>query len=350
MALPARLGGLGIINPSHKSTIHYSNSNSITAPLVDLIVQQSKICPPETRSIQMDAKNRSRTRQRQNEKAEANEIANKLPSNLQRAIEVSSEKGASTWLTTLPIDDHGFALHKGAFQDALCLRYGWHPERLPSRCVCDQKFTVEHALSCSRGGFPSIRHNEIRDITAEFLTEVCHGVGTEPSLQPVTGETLAQRSANSEDGARVDVVAENFWGRDRQRAFFDIRVFNPFAPSYRNTSLTQCYRRNELEKRRAYDERIREVEHGSFSPLVFSAAGGMGATANVVYKRIASLIADKHNKPYSKTMNWLRCRLSFSLLRSAVMCLRGSRSSLHHPISSCGEIDLAMAEGQGLQF
>ena len=74
----------------------------------------------------------------------------------------------------------------------------------------------------------------------------------------------------------------------------------------------------------------------------------MGATANVVYKRISSLIVDKHNKPYSKTMNWLRCKLSFSLLRSAVMCLYGSRSSLHHPINSFGgEIDLAMAESQG---
>ncbi|CAB4028227.1 Angiopoietin-related 3 [Paramuricea clavata] len=78
---------------------------------------------------------------------------------------------------------------------------------------------------------------------------------------------------------------------------------------------------NELEKRKAYDERIREVEHGSFSPLVFSTAGGMGATANVVYTRIASLIAEKHGKPYSKTINWLRCRLSFSLLRSAIICL-----------------------------
>ncbi|CAB4009121.1 Hypothetical predicted protein [Paramuricea clavata] len=86
----------------------------------------------------------------------------------------------------------------------------------------------------------------------------------------------------------------------------DVRVFNPFAPSYRNTSLSQCYRKNELEKRRAYDERIREVEHGSFSPLVFSTAGGMGATANVVYKRIASLMTEKHGKPYSKTINWLR--------------------------------------------
>ena len=77
------------------------------------------------------------------------------------------------------------------------------------------------------------------------------------------------RSANREDGARLDIVAENFWGRDQQRAFFDVQVFNPFTPSYRNTSLGQCYRRNELEKRRAYDERIREVEHRSFSPLVF---------------------------------------------------------------------------------
>ena len=119
------------------------------------------------------------------------------------------------------------------------------------------------------------------------------------------------------------------------------------APSYRNTSLSQCYRRNELEKRRVYNERIREVEHGSFSPLVFSTAGGMGTTANVVYKRIASLIADKHGKPYSKTINWMRCRLSFSLLRSAIMCFRGARSYLHRPICSFkGEIDLALAEGR----
>ena len=221
------------------------------------------------------------------------------------------------------------------------------PSTSSLQLVCDQKFTIEHVLSCSRGGFPSIWHNKIRDITTELLTEVCYGVGVKPGLQPVTVETFLYRSANREDGARLDVVAEIFWGRDRQRAFFDVRVFNPFAPSYRNTSLSQCYRKNELEKRRAYDERIREVEHGSFSPLVFSTAGGMGATANVVYKRIASLIAEKHGKPYRKTINWLRCRLSFSLLRSAIMRLRGSRSSLHNPINSFGgEIELALVEGR----
>ena len=83
-------------------------------------------------------------------------------------------------------------------------------------------------------------------------------------------------------------MAVNFWGRDQQRAFFYVRVFNPFKPSYRNTFLAQCHRKNELEKRWAYDERIREIEHGSFSPLVFFTAGGMSQTATVVYNRIAS--------------------------------------------------------------
>ena len=91
----------------------------------------------------------------------------------------------------------------------------------------------------------------IRDITAELLTEVCYGVGVEPCLQPVPDEAFSYKSANREDGARLDIVAENFCGRDRQRAFFDVRVFNPFAPSYRNTSLPQCYRINERGKKKS---------------------------------------------------------------------------------------------------
>ena len=160
---------------------------------------------------------------------------------------------------------------------------------------------------------------------------------------------FAYRTANTDDGARLDVVAESFWGRDRQSAFFDIRVFNPLAPSYLSTSLAQCYRRNEMEKRRAYDERVREIEHGSFAPLVFSTSGGMGNTATVVYKRIATLHAEKFDKPYSKTIHWLRCRLTFSLLRSAIMCLRGSRSTVHHPSTHLNrgyDIDLVCAEGR----
>ena len=133
--------------------------------------------------------------------------------------------------------------------------------------------------------------------------------------------------------SRLDVAADDFWGRDRSRAYFDVRVFCPFAQSHRNTSLSQCYRKNELEKKRCYEQRIREIEHGSFSPLVFSTSGGMGPTATTVYKRIASMMAQKQDKPYSRTLHWIRCKLSYSLLRSAIRCLRGARSNIHQPAS-----------------
>ena len=346
MALPVRLGGLGIINPTKNNTSHHQSSENITAPLVSLILEQSHTYHQEAKAEQLRAKKEAVKQHKQRDTAAAVELEDSLPNNMKRAMQVSSEKGASSWLATLPIAEHGFALHKGAFRDALCLRYGWRPSHLLSHCICGHHFTVEHAFICSRGGFPSIRHNELRDITAGLLTEICRNVGTEPPLQPLSGEQLRLRSLNREDGARLDIAAVNFWGRDRNRAFFDIRVFSPFAQSHRNTSLSQCYKKNEQEKKRAYDQRIREVERGSFSPLVFSTSGGMGPTANVVYKRIASMIAEKHKKTYSKTLHWIRCKLSYSLLRSAVMCLRGERSSTHQPAVSTDTMDLACHEGR----
>jgi len=176
------------------------------------------------------------------------QIAPLLPPNLQRILTLSSEKGTSSWLSVLPIEDHRFALHKGAFCDALCLYYGWLPEGLPSKCVCGSGFTVDHAMNCSSGGFPTIRHNELRDFTATVLSEVCHDVAIEPVLQRLTRENLHYATANVEDEARLDVSAWGFWGSRYQRSFFDVRVFNPSASSYRNTAVASLYRRFEWEK------------------------------------------------------------------------------------------------------
>ena len=53
------------------------------------------------------------------------------------------------------------------------------------------------------------------------------------------------------------------------------------------------YRKHESIKRRIYEERVREVEHGTFTPLVMSLTGGLGRAANVCYKRLASMLASK---------------------------------------------------------
>ena len=64
-----------------------------------------------------------------------------------------------------------------------------------------------------------------------MLTKVCHGVTTEPRLQPLSGESLTHRSANTEDGARLDIAMYGFWGGRFEKAFVDVRVFNPSAQS-----------------------------------------------------------------------------------------------------------------------
>ena len=181
-ALPARLGGLGILDPCRTSALHYSTCETISAPLVRLILDQSETYAPEIKEAQARMRNNARKFHRQYETRTANDLKEDLSTKLQKTLTICSEKGASSWLSALPISEHGFALHKGAFRDALCLRYDWRPSHLPSHCVCGQHFTIKHALSCSRDGFPSIRHNEIRNITADLLSGVCHSVGTEPSF------------------------------------------------------------------------------------------------------------------------------------------------------------------------
>ena len=57
------------------------------------------------------------------------------------AVKLAVEKGASSWLTAIPVDEYGFALHKSAF---IALRYGWLPLRTPANCACGTSFSVEH--------------------------------------------------------------------------------------------------------------------------------------------------------------------------------------------------------------
>ena len=43
--------------------------------------------------------------------------------------------------------------------------------------------------------------------------------------------------------------------------------------------------------------------------------------------------AIKKGEEYSTTMSWIRFKVSFALLSSALLCLRGSRSPRHVPLN-----------------
>jgi len=114
---------------------------------------------------------------------------------LQWAVECCTEKGSSSWLSALPLERYGFALHKGEFIDAICFRYGYLPSWLPSHCVCGKD-----------------------------------------------GENLCYRSAIQDDDARVDIRASSFW---RCLHHLTLRVFNCFAASNSSSTLTTVFRKHE---------------------------------------------------------------------------------------------------------
>ena len=86
-------------------------------------------------------------------------------------------------------------------------------------CACGHQFSCDHAMICKKGGFVSLRHNELRDIISEMLSEVCKDVKREPELQPLTGEKLRYKTANTDQRARLDLSARDFWNRG-EKAFF----------------------------------------------------------------------------------------------------------------------------------
>ena len=205
------------------------------------------------------------------------------------------------------------------------MRFGLPLPRLPSKCVCDKAFSVEHALSCLRGGFVHIRHNDIRDFTAELLSEVCNDVSIEPLLTPLSGEKFTHKTANTKADARVDVAARGVWMKGN-RAYFDVRVFNPLAPTYQNQTLKAAHKTNESAKKREYGERVLNVEHGTFTPLVFTCYGGMAIECTRFYDRLSEMLSEKRKDPISVTKSWIRTKLSFCLLRTMNLCIRGSRT------------------------
>ena len=66
-------------------------------------------------------------------------------------------------------------------------------------------------MSCKKGGFVTIRHNDLQELAAKILSEVFYGTDIEPKLVTLSGEDLSNRTANRSNETRLDVRARGFW-------------------------------------------------------------------------------------------------------------------------------------------
>ena len=313
LSLPVKMGGMGLIDLTKISEVEFKTSMRSTVNLVNKIVNQNTKEVKELSSTNIEATSIGR-KEFYDQKLVV--MKEKMSTNQLKALDIACTHGASVWLSSLPLKDENFCLTKREFFDAVYLRYGWDMTKLPTDCVCGAKFQVNHALQCKVGGFIHLRHNELVNETAKLAASVCKDVEKEP--------ILLRRSENDPD-IRADISMRSFWQR-QQKAFVDVRVFYPYARSYANQNLSNTFSKMEKEKKKKYNNRVIDQEHGSFTPLIFSSNGGMSKETKRFYGRLSELLAEKNGSDVSETAAYVKRKLAFSLIRSAVICIRGSRS------------------------
>ena len=161
-------------------------------------------------------------------------------------------------------------------------------------CPCGHKYNVAHALNCKKSGFVTVRHNNLMDFETDMLSKIVNDVETELDLQPITGEIIEGLSENT---SRPDIRARGMW-RVGQNAFFDVRVTNTHSSSQNLLTTESVLKKHEQEKKRNYNRRIMNMEHGTFSSLVFSVSGGMGKECSMFHKHVAERLTIKTGERY----------------------------------------------------
>ena len=138
LALPYRYGGLGILNPKDTADREYRASKDITANLTGLIHQQDMDVSHMDREAVAAVKASLKKTKEERLKQEYESVVAELDMKAKRLVEAACEKGASSWLSALPLRRYGYILNKREFQDAICLRYGWTISGTPKYCACKQ--------------------------------------------------------------------------------------------------------------------------------------------------------------------------------------------------------------------
>ena len=111
-------------------------------------------------------------------------------------------------------------------------------------------------------------------------------------------------------------------------SLFLCQGLSPNAECYRVLEPQQIYRLHENEKKRQYSSRVLDIKDGTFTTLMFTTTGGMGKEFLNYHSRLAELIAIKKGEDFAKTISWIRATTIFALLRSALICLSGTRSTV----------------------
>ena len=127
---------------------------------------------------------------------------------------------------------------------------------------------------------------------------------------------------------RGDAGCHGFWQNGRP-CIFDFRITDTESKSYRNRDPEKVLAAQEKEKKDKYLKTCHEMRK-DFAPMVYSVDGMAGREARSNEKRLAKLLADKWQMPYSRMVFYVRVRMSLAIVRANSLLIHGSHDSQTH--------------------
>ena len=325
-------GGMNIRNPVDCADRLYQASINASEILVSSLLANTPLDSVEHQICVRQAGATARKERVEGEKTMVEQMMIGASKISKKRLERIGDTGS--WLTVLPDRVYNTCLTAEEWRDNARIRYGLRPTDLCSHCDgCGSGFTVEHGLSCKKGGLVGIRHDDVRDeagaLAAMALTS--SKVTYEPKIFYSRNLKTSQSNADqpnpqqANDEARGDVLVHGLWVKG-SGCVLDIRVTDTDARSYQSSSSQKVLERAAKVKKAKYNDACLEMRR-SFMPLVYSVDGLACKEARAFEKRVASLLATKWNRSYSEMAGFVKSRMSLAIIRSNTMLLRGSRTS-----------------------
>ena len=337
-SLPVKLSGLGIYDPTTTYSHSYQASQHICGDIIHSLISRSLDGPPpfklrdhlitvSTQRMEFAKKGFAARKAALDAK-----LANPPPSYPDsRILERAQETG--TWLSVIPTITTHSILSSLEFRDALHLRYGLPPPNLPATCDgCNAPFSIDHALTCHRGGLIILRHNELRDEIAALANSAFtpSAVSLEPPIHPsqpppATAPPSPAAPPPTFSHERGDIMIRGFFDRAKD-CVIDCSLMDLDCATYRSKTAKAALRSREVVKKNKYSRACAHYRR-DFVPFVASADGLLGREADAFLQRLASQLALKWNRPYPPVCGYVRARIALSLVRASHLCIRGSRLS-----------------------
>jgi hypothetical protein len=331
LALSVKCGGIGIPNPVKSAPASYKASVETTSVLSKSLREGVALDMPAYKISSSGTRGGLAKERIKAQKAELERLKKKSSKDAVRKMDIATETGQ--WLTTAPNTRNNTCLTDAEFKDSIRLRFDLTPANLPQRCEgCGQPFSVEHALTCKKGGLIVQRHDNLKFVWHKLSSIALSqsAVSDEPFIHTVRDvQKAGETGSDPASDLRGDVSVRGFWGKG-VTTIFDLQVINTDAPSNRRLSPLKCLERGEKAKKKKYNAKCLD-QHRTFVPLVFSVDGLRGPEAAAATKQLASHLSIKWKRPFSETCGYVRSQLSLSLARSVSRSLRADRNPIREP-------------------